>query len=59
MLRIDRVLETALYVGDMGRAVEFYQGVFGFAVLARSAEPDRLTALDIGGTQVLPPCKPW
>jgi catechol 2,3-dioxygenase-like lactoylglutathione lyase family enzyme len=53
MLRIDRVLETALYVGDMGRAVEFYQGVFGFAVLARSAEPDRLTALDIGGTQVL------
>jgi catechol 2,3-dioxygenase-like lactoylglutathione lyase family enzyme len=53
MLRIDRVLETALYVGDMGRAVEFYQGVFGFAALARSAEPDRLTALDIGGTQVL------
>jgi catechol 2,3-dioxygenase-like lactoylglutathione lyase family enzyme len=53
MLRIDRVLETALYVDDMGRAVEFYQGVFGFAVLARSAEPDRLTALDIGGTQVL------
>jgi catechol 2,3-dioxygenase-like lactoylglutathione lyase family enzyme len=57
MLRIDRVLETALYVGDMGRAVEFYQGVFGFAVLARSAEPDRLTALDIGGTQVLLLCK--
>jgi catechol 2,3-dioxygenase-like lactoylglutathione lyase family enzyme len=57
MLRIDRVLETALYVGDMGRAVEFYQGVFGFAVLARSAEPDRQTALDIGGTQVLLLCK--
>jgi catechol 2,3-dioxygenase-like lactoylglutathione lyase family enzyme len=57
MLRIDCVLETALYVGDMGRAVEFYQGVFGFAVLARSAEPDRLTALDIGGTQVLLLCK--
>jgi catechol 2,3-dioxygenase-like lactoylglutathione lyase family enzyme len=57
MLRIDRVLETALYVDDMDRAVEFYQRVFGFAVLARSAEPDRLTALDIGGTQVLLLCK--
>jgi catechol 2,3-dioxygenase-like lactoylglutathione lyase family enzyme len=57
MLRIDRVLETALYVDDMDRAVEFYQRVFGFAVLARLAEPDRLTALDIGGTQVLLLCK--
>jgi catechol 2,3-dioxygenase-like lactoylglutathione lyase family enzyme len=57
MLRIDRILETALYVDDMDRAVEFYQRVFGFAVLARSAEPDRLTALDIGGTQVLLLCK--
>ena len=57
MLRIDRVLETALYVEDMGRAVEFYQRVFGFAVLARSTEHDRLTALDIGGAQVLLLCK--
>ncbi len=57
MLRIDRVLETALYVEDMARAIEFYQRVFGFPVLARSAEPDRLTALDIGRTQVLLLCK--
>jgi len=54
MLRIDRVLETALYVEEMGRAIEFYQRIFGFSVLLRSAEPDRLTALDIGGAQVYP-----
>ena len=57
MLRIDRVLETALYVDDMGRAIEFYRRIFGFPVLARSTEPDRLTALDIGGAQVLLLCK--
>ncbi len=57
MLRIDRVLETALYVEDMVRAIEFYQRVFGLEVLLRSAEPDRLTALDVGGTQVLLLCK--
>src|SRR5712692_6005241 len=57
MLAIDRVLETALYVDEMGRAVEFYQRVFGLAVLERSTQPDRLTALDIGGAQVLLLCK--
>jgi catechol 2,3-dioxygenase-like lactoylglutathione lyase family enzyme len=57
MREVDRVLETALYVEHMGRAVEFYGRVFGFAVLAKSAEPDRLTALDIGKTQVLLLCK--
>ncbi len=36
MLRIDRVLETALYVEEMGRAVEFYQRIFGFPVLAEN-----------------------
>jgi len=53
MREIDRVLEIALYVEDMGRAVEFYRRVFRFAVLAKSTEPDRLTALDVGKTQVL------
>jgi catechol 2,3-dioxygenase-like lactoylglutathione lyase family enzyme len=57
MLRIDRVLETALYVDEMSRAIEFYRCIFGFPVLLRSAEPDRLTALDIGGAQVLLLCK--
>jgi len=51
MLRIERVLETALYVEDMKRAVEFYQRVFGFGVLTQSGE--RLTALDVGGKHVL------
>jgi len=57
MLRIDRVLEIALYVEEMGRAIEFYRRICGFPVLLRSAEPDRLTALDIGGAQVLLLCK--
>src|SRR5580658_2464526 len=57
MREIDRVLETALYVEDMSRAVEFYRRVFRFPVLAKSAEPDRLTALDVGKTQVLLLCK--
>jgi catechol 2,3-dioxygenase-like lactoylglutathione lyase family enzyme len=57
MLRIDRVLETALYVEEMSRAIEFYQRVFSFPVLLKSVEPDRLTALDIGGAQVLLLCK--
>src|SRR5258707_13260403 len=57
MLRIDRVLETALYVKDMARAIEFYQRIFGFDVLLKSAEPDRLTALEIGGAQVLLLCR--
>ena len=57
MREIDRVLEIALYVEDMGRAVEFYRRVFRFPVLAKSTEPDRLTALDVGKTQVLLLCK--
>jgi catechol 2,3-dioxygenase-like lactoylglutathione lyase family enzyme len=57
MREIHRVLETALYVEDMGRAVEFYRRLFGFAVLTKSKEPDRLTALDIGKTQILLLCK--
>jgi len=51
MLRIDRVLETALYVEDMKRAVDFYQRVFKFEVLTQAGE--RLTALDVGGKHVL------
>ena len=49
----DRLLEAALYVEDMGRDVEFRRRVFSFSVLAKSAVPDRLTALDVGQTQVL------
>jgi len=53
MLRVERVLETALYVKDVGRAVEFYQRVMGLGVLVRSGEPERLAAMDVGGKQVL------
>ena len=56
-MRIDRLLEASVYVEDMARAVEFYECVLGFRGLAKSAEPYRLTALDIGGKQVLLLCK--
>jgi len=53
MMRIERVLETALYVKDVNRAVEFYERVLGFSVLVKSAEPERLVAMDVGGNHVL------
>lgn len=53
MLRIERVLETALYVEDIGCAVDFYQRVLGLAVLLRTGEPERLAAMDAGGAHVL------
>lgn len=53
MLRIERVLETALYVTDVNRAVEFYQRVLGFTVLAKSGKPERLAAMDVGGNHIL------
>ena len=53
MLRIERVLETTLYVKDINRAVEFYQRVLGFAVLTKSGEPERLAAMDVGGKHIL------
>lgn len=51
MLRIERVLETALYVEDIGRSVDFYQRVLGFGVLSKSGE--RLAAMDVGGAHIL------
>lgn len=47
---ISGVLETALYVDDMPRAVAFFSGVLGLAVLLRT---DRLTAFDAGASSVL------
>jgi catechol 2,3-dioxygenase-like lactoylglutathione lyase family enzyme len=43
---VDGILETALYVNDLGRAAAFYQGVLGLDSLF---EDDRLIALDSGG----------
>lgn len=40
------VLETALYVADVGRATAFYQALFGFARLDGDA---RFAALEVAG----------
>ena len=47
---IRRVLETALYVDDMGRAVAFWRDVMGLRVMGGN---DRLTPLDAGDGTVL------
>ena len=49
MPRIRRVLETAIYVDDMERAVNFYREVLGLEPLSTG---ERLTALDAGGGSV-------
>jgi catechol 2,3-dioxygenase-like lactoylglutathione lyase family enzyme len=53
MPKIDRVLETALYVEDISRAVEFYQRALGFGLLLKSGEPERLAAMDAGSGHIL------
>ncbi|WP_406698127.1 VOC family protein [Singulisphaera sp. Ch08] len=59
---INGLLETALYVEDLARAVQFYQQIFGFTSLevsssespAEAKEPDpRFCPLQIPGRQVL------
>jgi catechol 2,3-dioxygenase-like lactoylglutathione lyase family enzyme len=50
MPTLDGVLETALYVDDLKRSIEFYQDVFRFEVLAGD---DRFCALNVAGRQVL------
>jgi catechol 2,3-dioxygenase-like lactoylglutathione lyase family enzyme len=48
------VFETSLYVADLPRAVAFYQGVFGFALIGSPPGAlDRLAALKVGERQVL------
>jgi catechol 2,3-dioxygenase-like lactoylglutathione lyase family enzyme len=44
------VLETALYVDDMGRARAFYEGVLGLEPMFTD---DRLTAYPVGGRSAL------
>jgi catechol 2,3-dioxygenase-like lactoylglutathione lyase family enzyme len=50
MPEIRRVLETALYVEDLDRAVDFYGRLMGLRALTRG---DRLTAMDAGQGTVL------
>jgi catechol 2,3-dioxygenase-like lactoylglutathione lyase family enzyme len=47
---IRRVVETALYVDDMDRAVAFYRDVLGLRVMGPG---ERLTAIDAGAGTVL------
>ena len=47
---IDGVLETALYVDDMARAVNFFERVLGLSAMLRT---ERLTAFDAGRRSVL------
>lgn len=47
---LGRVLETALYVEDMARAVAFFTNVLGLSPMLAS---DRLTAFDAGSASVL------
>jgi catechol 2,3-dioxygenase-like lactoylglutathione lyase family enzyme len=48
--KLDRVIETSLYVDDLDRAARFYEEVLGLAVLTSDA---RFRAYDVGGRSVL------
>ncbi|MBA3496038.1 MAG: VOC family protein [Gemmatimonadales bacterium] len=48
--RLRGVLETAIYVADLGRSTTWYRDLFGFEVLI---EDDRMCAFDVGGRDVL------
>ena len=49
-MQIKGVVESALYVADLDRSVEFYQRLFGFQVLLRD---NRICALAVVPGQVL------
>ena len=48
--KLDRVIETCLYVDDLGRAGAFYEDVLGLAAMTSDA---RFRAYDVGGQSVL------
>jgi catechol 2,3-dioxygenase-like lactoylglutathione lyase family enzyme len=49
-MRVNGILETALYVADPAVTAAFYRGLFGFNTLMES---ERLVALDVAGSNVL------
>jgi catechol 2,3-dioxygenase-like lactoylglutathione lyase family enzyme len=49
-VKLDRVIETCLYVDDLDRAARFYEQVLGLAALTSDA---RFRAYDVGGQSVL------
>jgi len=50
MPEVSGLLETSLYVDDVGRASEFYTGLFGFESMI---EDQRFCALSVAAKQVL------
>ena len=50
MPRLDRIVETSVYVDDLDRAALFYETVLGLEPLVKL---DRLHAYDVGGSNVL------
>jgi catechol 2,3-dioxygenase-like lactoylglutathione lyase family enzyme len=50
MPKLDRLLESSLYVDDPGRSARFYQSLFASEVITAS---ERLYALSMPGKQVL------
>ncbi len=50
MVKVQGILETALYVEDLARSVAFYQRIFGFETLF---EDKRLHALNVADRNVL------
>jgi catechol 2,3-dioxygenase-like lactoylglutathione lyase family enzyme len=49
-----RLLETALYLDDVGQGVRFYQDLFGFRLLSGSTARDSIfAALEVPGQGVL------
>jgi catechol 2,3-dioxygenase-like lactoylglutathione lyase family enzyme len=51
---IHGVVETSLYVADVARSVEFYHSLMGCVPMDAD---ERLTAMSVGGRQVLLLCK--
>lgn len=49
--KLDGILESSLYVGDLPRSVRFYQKIFGFPVISNFGE--RGCAMHAGPRQVL------
>jgi catechol 2,3-dioxygenase-like lactoylglutathione lyase family enzyme len=50
MPKVNRILETSLYVADLDRSQAFYERVFGFAVMLRD---HRMCALAVPGREAL------
>jgi catechol 2,3-dioxygenase-like lactoylglutathione lyase family enzyme len=49
-VKLDRVIETCLYVDDLDRAARFYEEVLGLGAMTADA---RFRAYDVGGASVL------